>query len=319
MYKYKIYGLIFETDIEFSECERIETDESAVVTIRSDELSEMVRDVSLQEVAYSKKLSPDDEMPSKYSKKEGDIYYSYIVGTVYLKITGDNLVEYKAIRSVDDIVFRQWMLCYAMTLALIKKHEIILHCAGLLVPGTDEAILVCGDSGAGKSTISNALLDKGLKFISDDSVRVAAEGGVTKVFGSYMQRRLCEDVVNRGTYDKSKLEFFEEGERQKWVVNMGDQYYGNTPHTLNSIFFLSLKDSGNVEIKEVLGAEKIKSVMRALYKTGAYKAEGLTTELFVKFAEISKGLRFYIIERPSDRMTVDAITDLIIETTKQKA
>ena len=319
MYKYKIYGLIFETDIEFSECERIETHESAVVTIKSNELSEMVRDVGLQEETFSKMLSPDDEMPSKYSKKEGDIYYSYIVGTVYLKITGDSLVEYKAVRPVDDIVFRQWMLCYAMTLALIKKHEIILHCAGLLVPETDDAILVCGDSGAGKSTISNALLDKGLLFVSDDSVRVAASNGEAKVYGSYMQRRLCEDVIERDHYDKSKLEYFEENDRHKWVVNMGADYYGGAPHKLKCLFFLKLKETGDATISEVKGAEKITQIMRCLYKTGAYKAEGLTTELFVKFATIAKDVRVFVIERPTDKMTIDTITKLIVEKAKETA
>ena len=186
MYKYRIYGLIFDTDLELPECERVEKSISADVLVRYNSLQDMIDDIGAQEEKNRKRLGPDSEMPSQYSKTDKDVYYSYIVGIVYLKITGDHLIEYRAVDSIDNILFRQWMLCYAMTLVLIKRREIILHCAGLLVPGTEDAFLVCGDSGAGKSTVSNALLDSGFQFISDDSVRVSVEEGVPEVYGSCM-------------------------------------------------------------------------------------------------------------------------------------
>lgn len=309
MYKYRIYGLIFETDIPFPECESVSDEYAADVTVRYNALQEMVDELN----AYltKKAAEPGAKLPTSFTRKGKDVYCSYIVDILYVRITGNNLVEYRAVKDTDDMVFRQWMLCYAMTLALIKKHEIILHCAGLLIPGTDDAVLVCGDSGAGKSTTSNALLDRGLLFVSDDSVRVAAEDGQPKVFGSCMQRRLCMDIVENEAYDKSMLSFFKEGEREKWVVNMGDQYYGGVPHRLKNIFFLTLKEKGDVTFTEITGAAKVTHIMRALYKTGAYKDEGLTSELFIKIANIAKDINFFIVERPAEGMTVDAITDRI--------
>ncbi|MBR5994197.1 MAG: hypothetical protein IK018_10360 [Lachnospiraceae bacterium] len=313
MYKYRAYGLVFESDVELDECEPIDAGVPADVTIRYSDLQDMVDELGACEGVMSKRLSPDGEAPSRFTKNVGNAFYAYLVGELYIKVSNWNLIEYKPLIDVESMDFHQWMLCYVMTIALIKKHEIIIHCAGLLVPGTDNAVLVCGDSGAGKSTISDALLDRGMLFVSDDSVRVGLENGEAKVYGSYRQRRLCEDVVERCGYDKDLLRYFEDGFKKKWALIVRDGYYGGTPHKLKYLFFLSLKEDGELEFKEVSGADKIKQIMRALYKRDVYKSEGLSTELFIKFANIAKDVKVYRIERPINGMTVDTITDTIMK------
>ena len=313
MYKYKIYGMIFESDIEFPECEPADAGAEVDVLVKYNDLQDMVDELKDHQIVLGEDLTFEGEMPSSYKKVENGVYSSYIVGIAYVRMVGNNVIYYRNEKPTDDIVLHQWMLCYAMTLALIKKHEIILHCAGLLVPGTDDVVLVCGDSGAGKSTISNALLEKGMLFVSDDSVRVAVDSGEAKVYGSYKQRRLCEDGVEKGSFDKSVLQFYQEGKKRKWALNVGDAYYGNTPHRFRYLFFMTLKETGEVEFKEITGAAKISQIMRALYKTGAYRDEGLTSELFLKFASIAKDVKVFVIERPSDKQTVEEITKTIIK------
>lgn len=319
MYKYKVYGMIFESDLELPECEQVDEGVKAEVLVKYDNLQDMVDELQERRAVLSEDPTLEGELPSSYKKVEKGVYSSYIVGIVYVRIVDDKVIYYRPEKPLEDVVFHQWMLCFAMTIALIKKHEIILHCAGLLIPGTDDVALVCGDSGAGKSTISNALLDKGFLFVSDDSVRVADENGEAKVYGSYKQRRLCEDVVEKGNFDKSKLQFYREGKKNKWALNMGDAYYGNTPHRFRYLFFMTLKETGRVDFKEITGAAKISQIMRALYKTGAYKDEGLTAELFVKFASIAKDVKVFVVERPTDKQTVEEITETIIkEVTRNK-
>lgn len=310
MYKYRAYGMTFESDMVFYECEEADASEPAVMTIRYNELSEIKDEISAQNL---KRVShrPNGEMPSMYTKKEDGVFNVFIYDMAYIRIIGDSIIEYNTERGTDDIVFHQWMLCYAMTLLLIKKHEVLLHCAGLLVPGTDDAILVCGDSGAGKSTISNALLEKGMQFVSDDSVRVINQNGKALVYGACKQRRLCDDVVKRKGYDTSKLRCYDDGEKYKWIMNMDGCYYGDKPRNLKSIFIITLKETGDPEVTEVTGAEKINRIMRALYKGSDYKAEGFLGELFLKVTNIAKDVKVYVVERPKDKMTVDEITDKI--------
>jgi len=237
---------------------------------------------------------------------------------MYVRIVGDNVIEYRNITDTDDVVFHQWMLCYAMTLALIRMHKIIIHCAGLLIPGTDDAVLVCGESGAGKSTISDALMNRGMLFVSDDSVRISGENGVSLVYGSYRQRRLCEDVINREGYDRSKLSHYVEGDREKWAVNMEKGYYGDKPHKLKYLFFLSLKEGDEVSFNEVTGPGKITQIMRALYKAKAYRREGMPPNLLVEFAAIAKDVRVIMIERPIGKNTVDTIVERITDICNHK-
>lgn len=310
MYRYKIYGVIFDSDIELQECEAVKPDTPYEVTIRYGELSDMVSDMEKIRASGIRK-NAKGETASRYIKREGNTYYNCVVDVGYYKVTEGKLIEYRACNSAEDHLFRQWLLCYAVTVAMIQRKSVIAHCAGLLVPDSDKAIIVCGDSGAGKSTISDALMKRGLQFISDDSVRLDVIEGEAKVIGSYRQRRFCTDVVEREGYDLSEFTKLSEGSRIKWMKIVGDGYMGDKPHRFYKMFFLSLSDTDKVEVKQVCGYEKIPTLMRALYKTDVYKSEGLSPDLFQKMANIMKDTDVYVISRPSQGITIDEITDFI--------
>ncbi len=310
MYRYKIYGIIFDSDIELDECEKVSPDTTSEVTIRYGELSDMVSDMEKIK-SLGIRTNEKGEEASRYVKKDGNIYYNCVVDVGYYKVTEGKLIEYRPCSSVEDHLFRQWLLCYAVTVAMIQQRKVIVHCAGLLVPNTDNAIIVCGDSGAGKSTISDALMKKGLQFVSDDSVRLEYMDNEAKVIGSYRQRRFCTDVVEREGYNLSEFIRLEEGSRIKWMKIVEDGYMGDRPHRFHKMFFLTLTEKDKLEIKKVTGHEKIINLMRALYKTDVYKSEGLSPDLFQKMTNITKDTDVYVISRPKQGLTIEEITDFI--------
>lgn len=310
MFKYKIFGYIYESDMELPECEP--ADESLKADVRI-----VRRDFSREMEELEKDWDNDfpdkkpEERPNSFADKIGNVYIKYHFFAGYFKNSGPDLIEYHPRYSVEDVSFRQWLLCYSMTIPMIIRKEAIIHCAGLLVPGTDDAVLVCGDSGAGKSTISDALMERGLLFVSDDTVRVDMVGGTPKIFGSNLQKRLCNDVVERNGYDTTGMVRRIEGARDKWYKNMGEEYHGNVPRNFKKMFILTLSDDEEVKIREATGIEKVSRITHAFYRTDIYQAEGMSPEFFTKLANIAKNVRIYVVSRPRNKMTVDEITEKI--------
>lgn len=310
MYKYNIYGYIFESDIELSECEPADANLPAEIRIVRGDFTEEMKSLEEDGKKFFLEQGREGE-PNTYQIKTENGYVKYLFNIGYFKNEGSDLILYQPKKSVYDIDFRQWLICYATVVSLIVKKEAIIHCAGLLTPDTNEGIIICGDSGAGKSTITDSLMKKGLLFISDDSVRAGIEDGKAKIYGSTLQKRLCVDVVEREDYDTNGLIRHFDGLRDKWFRDMKDEYYGGKPHDFTKMFFLTVSDGDEVEVKEVTGPEKIGRLTRAFYKADTYKAEGMSPELFSKLANIAKDIRIFIVSRPQNRMTVDEITEKI--------
>lgn len=311
MYKYKIYGINFESDIELPECESIDDTDEAEVLIRLSDLSYILEDINHIIDSGLAKRGPNGELPTRYVKWENGILFAYVIGVGCFKVSGANMIEYHPTSPAEGALFHQWMLAFAITIILIQRYEIVLHGAGLLVPDTDNAIVVCGESGAGKSTISDALLNKGLLFVSDDSVRLSMIDGEAKVIGSYMQRRLCTDVVDKGDYDKSELSLYEGETVKKYMKIMKGQYYGDVPHKLKDIFVLYKYGGSEVKISEVTGADKVKEIMSQLYKVSVYAGLDNKTAIYMKAISIASNTRVYRVYRPNEGMTVDEITNAI--------
>lgn len=309
MYKYKIYGIIFESDIELPECEGGFDAEKPEAFIKQSDLSNLIDDVNSIINSGNAKRGPNGELPTRYVKWENGSLLACVLGIGCFRVSGAKLIEYHPISPAGEALFHQWMLAFAITVILIQRYEVVLHGAGLLVPGTDDAIVVCGESGAGKSTISDALLNKGLLFVSDDSIRLSMIDGEAKVIGSYMQRRLCTDVVDNGDYDKSELSLYSEGTVKKYMKIMEGQYYGNVPHKLKDIFVLYKYDGDEVKILEVTGADKVKEIMSQLYKVSVYAGLDNKTAIYMKAISIASKIRVYRVYRPNEGMTVDEITN----------
>ena len=72
-------------------------------------------------------------------------------------------------------------LRYLVSLALVERDGFLLHSAGLLV--SDRAYLLCGASGAGKSTAAGLAAGRA-EVLSDELCAVRREAGVWKVWGT---------------------------------------------------------------------------------------------------------------------------------------
>ena len=71
----------------------------------------------------------------------------------------------------------------------------MLHASAVRVGG--KAVLFCGTSGAGKSTIAAALAQRGYPLITDDVCAIAAEGAAPLVYPDGRQLKLWAHAIER--------------------------------------------------------------------------------------------------------------------------
>lgn len=311
MYKYRIFGINVSSDIELYECEPIGNDETTQVDIRYNELTEFCYEIKSAEENLKHEQGDNVKIPNIYYKADGNEEYSWVKDTAFFKITGQNLLEYRPIADSEGTVFHQWLLCLGFMIIMIHRHVPVLHGAGLLVPRTDNAVVICGESGSGKSTTSDALLKRGLKFISDDSVGVYIEDGNALIKGSFRQRRICTDIVERDRIDVSNARRFEQYGRKKWVIDMSESYCGNVPHQFTKLFCIKLVEGEDITVNEISGIEKLKYVTDCLYRRYYYRQQGDDSKLMGTLLATVGQVKVYVIGRPVKGDTIEEIADTI--------
>jgi hypothetical protein len=78
---------------------------------------------------------------------------------------------------------------------LHQRRRIVLHASAVCVNG--RAVLFCGQSGAGKSTIAAALGQRGYDLLSDDVCAISLDGGAPMVHPDGRQLKLWAQAIER--------------------------------------------------------------------------------------------------------------------------
>ena len=96
---------------------------------------------------------------------------------------------------------------------LHQREQLVLHASAIRVGG--KAVLFCGTSGTGKSTMAAALAQRGYPLITDDVCAIAAEGAAPLVYPDGRQLKLWAHAIERldlaarrGERVRSRLEKF---------------------------------------------------------------------------------------------------------------
>lgn len=311
MYWYRIYGLNVESDIRISEAQICEKAVSVDVKIQASDLSNIVTEI--KGVMSSNVVKGHEEETASLVRRLGgaeSILYYLDIGI--FKVVEGKRIEYMAEMDTDTPVFRQWLLCMAFGVIMIQRQQIMLHGSCLMHKNKDAAFILSGDSGSGKSTLANALLNRGCRFKADDAVALdILDNEKIEAYGAFPARRLCKDIVEKENIDKSKLQYIEDGGREKYILDMSDAYFGE-PHCLEKIFILKPGEYEKVECVELNGSAKLNSIIYNLYKRDTYKEIGITPDIFKKCVQIAQNIKVYELHRPTMQDTVEELTNVVI-------
>ena len=290
-YYYKVYGIKIESEIkinEFLEIDKLGINEEKV------EIRYGIIPINIMNKLKS----------GEYSCENKNEIYLYIEGIATYLILNGNKVIVDVYKNADKDKVKIYLLGSVLGILLLQRNQIAIH--GSVISKNNRAFIITGDRGAGKSTLTTALMLKKYDFLSDD---VASISYIDKplINHGFPYQKLCEDAMEKLEYDKSKYKSFTADNKIKYLVPVKEKFV-TANSELNLIFEIIVGyEDDDVKIEEVKGHD-FENIYRKEYITAC---GGMDKEYFRQCVLISKNIRFYKITRPYCKFTVDKQIELI--------
>lgn len=295
MYLYRVYGLKVESEIEMKE----------LLELSNDKKDECI--IKLSYGLVSEKIKSEISL-GKVIELTRDSIWFYIkdVATYWIKNGDEVIVE--ACEGADLHMIKTYLMCSCLGFIMIQREMVAIH-GGTVVIG-DKAVILTGNRGAGKSTLTTALRLKGYKFISDDVAATSLDNGPI-IRPGFPYQKLCEDAMDNMNINKNECTSFMGDRKIKYLVPAHNSFL-DSDIRLAGICELTVGDVDKVEVVELNGKEKLTALIRNIYR-GEYLGElgGMTPKYFKQCIYIAKNIKLYRITRPKNQFTVDKQMEVI--------
>lgn len=298
-YYYKIYGLNIDSDYRLKNVIKLDKIEHVDVEIIAMKLPDKIVDVQESEI----------------ERGHGWVYHlEKTWGFVRFVNYGSFLIEegskisYQLKGTYNEFYVSEIISCLCLNIIMMQRGTITFH--GSCVERKEKGIIISGDSGAGKSTITTELIESGSSFLSDDIVPVTVEHDVS-AWASYPQRKLCEDVINKKKVDKKRISVFQEdNQKDKYAINQSEDFR-TEPIKLDWMYILKVEDCEQIKIEEITGSDKLKYIINSIFGRTYYNYMGFGMEQMKKAIKIAEAIKVCVITRPANIDTSKEIVDII--------
>lgn len=297
--KYCLYGLTVESEVEFKQ-----------LITSSDEI---VADVFIRESKCC------DEV-TEYLRKNGSLETQYEIGLDYSCFM--NIGGYYVIKDGREIIFEtkegytpekisSWLLGFAFAMLLLERRTLAVHCSAVcsdMENSDGGAILISGEPGAGKSSLTKKLMEDGYKIMADDVAAVRLEDEVT-VYPAFPYQKLVRNEVEKRGLNKDELIYINE-DKDKFLVPVGDAFCAE-PRKIKFMVFIVVSDVPEVQVRKLAGIEQLMAFRTNLFLhrlCGKWENDQEVLNLCLKAAGKCP---VYLVIRPKDVDSVAAMADIV--------
>ena len=208
---------------------------------------------------------------------EGNTLSFEVEDVARFKVSNGTTIEYEKLSSchIDDL--RLFILGSAMAAIQFQRGELPLHAGAYLIH--DKAVLISGDSGAGKSTTGYALYKEGFPLVADDMSVLKMLNGELRVCSGYPQMKLWKESLDIFNISEDGLKRVREADEKYRLV--ADNFQESSVE-LSTIVFLSKGTS--ISIEEVQGIALLEllyaNIFRAFFMEDSDQAKTTVFKLF---------------------------------------
>lgn len=298
-YYYKIYGLRVKSEMEFPEAYQGK-DTEFDVEIRLGRMPDFIQEKKKQGFLTSVLLR---EYRWFYFKGEGSFL-----------IKKGRTITIERDSNSDEMHIRALVLGACFGCLLYQRDIPALH--GAAVAYHNQAIIICGDSGSGKSTISTEFRKRGCLFLADDMVAVSMEDEKPYAESAFPQQKLCKDAALEFGYQLTDLLLLEE-EREKYAVFL-DKEFCNSKKRLAMIVHLDTLEDGELLVEEKMDSDKLLVIIKNLYSKSDFAEAGMHPKVFRQCLFMAQTIPLITVKRPKDKKFAEEIVDQIISIIENK-
>lgn len=302
MWYYQIFGLTVASDYELGEAYPIAPTDNVDVTIAWEDMADEYKN------------------PTETEKNKGTGCISHIekdwaciryIHNGTFMISKGNKISYYLVEGYDKTYVNQIMLCACMTIVVFQRNRLIIHGSGIFYKG--KALIISGDSGAGKSSLSTEIMGRNYLQMADDQVVIDIEDNKAMAYPAFPVRKLCADTVEKLNIPKERLIPMPDLDREKYGVILKNEFY-NQKAELGGMVILQIGDVQMPELKEITGSEKLKYITRNFFRGDMYQENGFPPELFMKTVMVANQMPVFVLTRPEGKMTVKEQAELVEQT-----
>jgi hypothetical protein len=225
----------------------------------------------------------------------------------YVKDGASITIELKENSDLPSV--RLFLLTNAMAAVLHQRNKVALHAGAIQ---TEKGLVViCGESGAGKSTTISALQQKGYKIFVDDVLVLEDAGAKVVGVAAYPTLKLWDD-----TFEKLALGVIPEEQKlreslNKYRVSFQEDFTTRTI-PIYKIFYL-LKEEANKSIKVTKkdGLEAFKILYSQLYRTSMINNTQSQVILFERLNQLINQTGLIEVARPANSNSIEELVQII--------
>ncbi|GAA3931217.1 HPr kinase [Chitinophaga oryziterrae] len=285
MYNYQGFGLHILSEIEFPELLPAIAD-IADITVK-------IGDVPVN--INGKRLQGND---ISYIINEEELLFSVKDIATYYAAYGREIIIAPETGNLEMRSIRLFVLATAIAAILLQRGLLPLHASAIL--DEDELVLICGRSGAGKSTTLAGLCKQGYTIFSDDItvLQQCTDTNVITGTASYPMIKLWEDSLL--TLDQP---FFQD---RSFPVRPGMDKYGiffhddfnSNEYPVKKILLLDIGEDNEVRSKKLTGTQAFEAISNQIYRPVLLHSQSLRTLSFQVISKLLQRADIYYISRP---------------------
>jgi hypothetical protein len=296
LYAYVANGIPLHSEIEFPELKA--GPNSSNVTIRLGKVPSHIENPTYEGAA---------------SQAGGNKYLLKIrnVATYFLEKKEDQYqITIEILEGVEMSEVRIFVLSSMLGALAHIQGFLPLHASGVVVNG--KAILFCGKSGLGKSTLCAALYQKGFDFVTDNLASIFIdENGTPMVHPSYSHFRLWEDSLKKlGQFSNDIVKMRDTIEKYNLILE--DQLQdGAIP--LHKVYHLNHRFENKITIEPMKGRQKADIIVNETFRIKLLNGLGRQEHYFSLLNQICAKTEIAKIYRPVDSFLLEELTQAILE------
>lgn len=292
MYQYSIYGLGIHSEIKLYNL--AETPITPDVLVHYGEVPEDIIEKTKQ--------------GNVSSMSQTRVWFQNDVGHFIIRNGNEILVS--PLNNADEKALASFVLGWSISFLFQMRGASAIHCSAIEVE--DQAILISGVSGAGKSTVALSLIEAGYRYLADDIIMVEPTPDML-IHPGFPLQKVCRNVAEQ----MNPEDLFYIDERKDKFAYYNTKDFCNEPRKLTTMIMLEQHDGDTVQVKQLTGLDALNGVLNNLFLLDAYKIFGYPPAEKVRCLGIASKLTLYKISRPKGKNTVTEIRDTIIHLLKQ--
>ena len=292
MYRYYIYGLCVESELSL---------------LNNDLCS--VQHFAKADVVVYYKTTPPNILISKKIKGLSCEYSPHLCWFIYnegfIQVENGDTITVYSISKRYSAIHQTYVLGWGMAFLFFQRGCLGFHCSALY--GENKAFLLCGESGAGKSTTSLALSEYGFKYMCDD-IAFPNPAYNNIIYPAFPIQKVCRNIAE-SISDTTLLNYVDE-EKDKFSYTNTFNFEKNA-HSISCIFVICKTNLEYLKYTELSGIEKIQAILDSLFLAPLFKRNKYPASVLENCLKIASTVKVVKIQRPSNSDTVNSICNIV--------